>query len=645
MNLLVSLFSSSYEELWKAIIRPYRDEYTLRDLGPSKFRLNQKYYKRTDFSIMNNRNLRLKCSFWEPYDEEREYPRLPCVVYLHGNSSSRCEVVPNLKYLLPLNITVFAFDFAGCGHSEGEYISLGWYETLDVQCVINFLRKSNKVSTIGLWGRSMGAVTSLIYSSKDQSIGGLFLDSPFYSLNLLLDELSREKVSLPNFLVKQVIIKLKETVKEKGKFNIDDIETVKFAKKCFVPAFFSHGKDDTFVNMHHCKDLHTVYPGEKNILLIEGDHNSLRPNKLNEKASEFFYNCLKCKYIREINNYYNGYKLIINEWNTINTPNGDRETKIKIKNMSYRNYGDTVPVDDIEEPELNKKVIKKTHRRSYEKKNSGNYNDNKKEKYKFRIYKDNSDDKKINNSDNNYDERNIIKNIENNNKEIKQKNRYKKINKNSCKKYQSSSKYMNNYKTLSKTKTEDNFIKSNLNDINYNSVYEQDQLINNNIQAINNYNRNNTKKNDNNIQSDYLLYNTNNYNYNIYSNSASAINKEIDLKKMQLRKNSQNKPVKTFAPYISAQSNIEYQYPTPTLTNQSEIIINSSYKTNKSLSPSYNINYSQKKKINYSYENNNNFSNNYSYESNNNVTMNDYNSYSVQNEEINLPNFNYNYNY
>ena len=54
MNLLVSLFSSSYEELWKAIIRPYRDEYTLRDLGPSKFRLNQKYYKRTDFSIMNN---------------------------------------------------------------------------------------------------------------------------------------------------------------------------------------------------------------------------------------------------------------------------------------------------------------------------------------------------------------------------------------------------------------------------------------------------------------------------------------------------------------------------------------------------------------------------------------------------------------
>ena len=676
MNLLVSLFSSTYEELWKAIIRPYRDEYTIKDLGPTKFRLNQKYYKRTDFSLMNNRNIRLKCSFWEPYDEEREYPRLPCVVYLHGNSSSRCEVVPNLKYLLPLNITVFAFDFAGCGHSEGEYISLGWYETLDVQCVINFLRKSNKVSTIGLWGRSMGAVTSIIYSSKDQSIGGIFLDSPFYSLNLLIDELSKEKVSLPNFLVKQVINKLKETVKEKGNFNIDDIETENFAKKCFVPAFFSHGKDDTFVNIHHCKDLYKVYPGEKNIFLIEGDHNSLRPNKLNEKASEFFYNCLKCKYIGEINNYYNGYKLIINEWNTINTPSGDKDNKIKVKNTNYRNYGDTVPVDDIEEPKINniKKIVKKTHKISYEKISinsnnnicNNNYNgNNKKEKYKFRIYRDNkinSDDKKINsnyNSSNNNNEGYNIKNLEkNSDKEIyKEKVKYKKINKNSHHKYPSSTKDSYNYKTFSKTKTEErinnknnnnNLIKSNSNYINYTSVGEQDHLNINNTQNTNNYNRSNTNTNQiynnhNNI-SDYFSYNTNNYNSN--NSNMSVMNKEIKLKKMQIRQNSQNKGLKPYTPFTSAKSNIEYLYPTPTLMNQSEIGNNSSYKNIKSMSPSYNFSYNQKiinNNSSYSYESNITFSNNFSYENNNSMSMNNYNLYSNSNEHINTSNYNYNY--
>ena len=51
MNLLIKLFSSSYEELWKAIIRPNRDEYTQKDLGPERFILKQKYYKRSDFTL------------------------------------------------------------------------------------------------------------------------------------------------------------------------------------------------------------------------------------------------------------------------------------------------------------------------------------------------------------------------------------------------------------------------------------------------------------------------------------------------------------------------------------------------------------------------------------------------------------------
>ena len=172
MSLLTKLFGGSYDDLWKAVIRPTRDEYSDSELGPEKFEIKGKFYKRTDFTLKNARNLRLQCSFWEPYDEEREYERLPCVVYLHGNSSSRCEAVSEVKFLLPMNITFFAFDFAGCGRSEGEYISLGWYERDDVACVIEYLRKTNKVSTIGLWGRSMGAVTAIMYGDRDPTIAG-----------------------------------------------------------------------------------------------------------------------------------------------------------------------------------------------------------------------------------------------------------------------------------------------------------------------------------------------------------------------------------------------------------------------------------------------------------------------------------------
>jgi alpha/beta superfamily hydrolase len=88
-------------------------------------------------------------------------------------------------------ITLFCFDFAGCGRSEGEFISLGWYERDDVQTVVEWLRGSGRVSTIGIWGRSMGAVTGLMHADRDPSIAGLVLDSPFSNLRTLAEELAK----------------------------------------------------------------------------------------------------------------------------------------------------------------------------------------------------------------------------------------------------------------------------------------------------------------------------------------------------------------------------------------------------------------------------------------------------------------------
>jgi alpha/beta superfamily hydrolase len=61
---------------------------------------------------------------------------------MHGNGSSRREAKGVLSFLLPLNITVFLFDFSGCGHSQGKYISLGYYEKEDLSVVLQYLRNS-----------------------------------------------------------------------------------------------------------------------------------------------------------------------------------------------------------------------------------------------------------------------------------------------------------------------------------------------------------------------------------------------------------------------------------------------------------------------------------------------------------------------
>lgn len=60
------------------------------------------------------------------------------------------------KFSYSALILVVYKNILGCGLSEGEYISLGYYEKDDLSVVIKYLRESGKVSTIGLWGRSMG---------------------------------------------------------------------------------------------------------------------------------------------------------------------------------------------------------------------------------------------------------------------------------------------------------------------------------------------------------------------------------------------------------------------------------------------------------------------------------------------------------
>ena len=332
------------------------------------------------------------CSFWEPYDEEREYTRLPCVVYLHGNSSSRCEAIAEIKYLLPLNITVFSFDFSGCGKSEGEYISLGWFERDDVECVINYLRKTNKVSTIGLWGRSMGAVTAIMYGDRDPSIAGLILDSPFASLRELIEELVKERVSLPNFILNQAIKLVKSTIMKKAKFNLDNIEPKNYAVRCFIPALFCHGKNDTFVNVHHCKDLAEVYAGDKNVIYVDGNHNSPRPRFFRDSAAIFFYNTLQCERIKQISDDYNGFKQVLNE--NINNEN--------INNTENNNSNDNnLLVSDNEELMFQKmlELSLKEYEESEKKKKMNNDNNI------------NNNDKKSEKNDNNNNINNI--NIDN----------------------------------------------------------------------------------------------------------------------------------------------------------------------------------------------------------------------------------------
>lgn len=278
---------TGYERIVNAIIRPPRASYTIDQLGPPRVLINGVRFERREITLTNSRGLVLKCSHWTP---ARSNVKLPCVVYLHGNAGCRADALSVANVVLSLGISLFAFDFSGSGQSDGEYISLGWWEREDVAAVVAHLRENPSVSTIGLWGRSMGAATALLHGDRDPSIAAMVVDSPFSSLTKLAHELVGQFAPhIPSPMTSGVLSMVASSCKDKVNFNIADLEPIAHVDSCYIPALFATGDKDKFILPHHARDLHAKYAGDKCFKEFPGDHHSQRSAEFFDTAAHFLH--------------------------------------------------------------------------------------------------------------------------------------------------------------------------------------------------------------------------------------------------------------------------------------------------------------------------------------------------------------------
>lgn len=298
---LVSSVQEGYDQLVQAIIRPPRCSYTEAELGAKRFMFAGRVYHREDLEIFSNRpgqRLKLKCSHFKPEPKtegcrDGRPVRRPCVIFCHGNAASRAEGIDYLKTVLAASADLFIFDFGGSGQSEGEYVSLGHWEKEDLAAVVEHLRSSG-VSSIGLWGRSMGAVTSLLYAVRDAGIAGIVADSPFSDLRTLAGELCEKETfgSVPVWLADAALSVVKVSIRQRVEFDLDELCPIDTASSTNIPAIFATAREDDFIYPHHAQRIQEEYLGESRLIMFEGDHNSQRPSDFLDEARKFFIRTL-----------------------------------------------------------------------------------------------------------------------------------------------------------------------------------------------------------------------------------------------------------------------------------------------------------------------------------------------------------------
>lgn len=105
------------------------------------------------------------------------------ILYFHGNGGSKIEIMGVMPLIAEHSLAVVSFDFVGCGNSDDGYLTYGLNESADAETVLREAYKYLEIERLTVWGRSMGAVTAIMFAAKNHKIvDKLVLDSPFRSL-------------------------------------------------------------------------------------------------------------------------------------------------------------------------------------------------------------------------------------------------------------------------------------------------------------------------------------------------------------------------------------------------------------------------------------------------------------------------------
>jgi pimeloyl-ACP methyl ester carboxylesterase len=205
---------------------------------------------------------------------------------MHGNASSQHEgqfLIPNL---CPLGVALYCFDFAGCGASGGDFISLGHFETMDVQYLIENLIVSFGLGPFVLWGRSMGAATALLV--RHPHVIGRIVDSAFSSIPDVCEAIAL-KLHMPSIFLPAALLFLKLTVLGRADFDLGTVSPLNSAKQPgAVPMLMCHAVDDEFIPISQGEAIFEAYSNpDKKLMRVSGGHNGRRSLGWIDEACRF----------------------------------------------------------------------------------------------------------------------------------------------------------------------------------------------------------------------------------------------------------------------------------------------------------------------------------------------------------------------
>jgi fermentation-respiration switch protein FrsA (DUF1100 family) len=246
---------------------------------------NYEYYKNTfdyeRFMQLDTEEVKIKSNFG--YNLSGTYIKNSVktrntMVVVHGFRGTRWESMKYADMYLDLGYNVLIYDSRYHGNSEGKDITLGYMEKSDLDNCVKWVNKKNAGGIIGVHGESLGGVTALLHSKKNEEsklVKFYIADCAYSDLREMIDFLLKENLKYYNSMIgKFVSFYCNVVAFVRSGFTLYSISPISAIKDVETPIMFIHGVDDEYIPPSMSIDMYRLKKGKKSIYIAPASGHS-----------------------------------------------------------------------------------------------------------------------------------------------------------------------------------------------------------------------------------------------------------------------------------------------------------------------------------------------------------------------------------
>ncbi|MBQ9459921.1 MAG: alpha/beta hydrolase [Oscillospiraceae bacterium] len=196
-------------------------------------------------------------------------PRATVLLFHGWHSSAEMDFLCILPMLHSLELQCLLVDERAQGDSEGQYMTFGVKERLDVPVWVDYAAsRFGRTHPLFLQGMSMGASVVLMASAQrfDANVRGIVADCGFTSPHEIVSAVWRSKTPLPSYFT---VWLLNWYTRLFAGFSLNECSALDALRETDYPVLFIHGTADRFVPSYMTKKMYDACKSGKALLLVE----------------------------------------------------------------------------------------------------------------------------------------------------------------------------------------------------------------------------------------------------------------------------------------------------------------------------------------------------------------------------------------